>query len=108
MSRGVSKSVRDGQARQPLARLAPISFLLGVGSCASVLGIEELHEEPRPGTGGASSGAANAGGSNQTGGTQPVGGRSGKGGTNPQDEGGASTGGWTTTARAPRKLRRAR
>lgn len=53
--------------------VSPLVWLLGVGACTSVLGIEDLHEGARPGSGGdPSSGAtestSGAGGKNNTGG----------------------------------------
>lgn len=57
--------------------------LLGLGACTSVLGIEDLHEGPRPGSGGI--GATSSGGTETTGG-----GSSGKSGTG---TGGNGTGG---------------
>lgn len=45
-------------------RLPPVALLLGLGACTSVLGIEDLHEGERPGSGGENSTA----GSNPSGG----------------------------------------
>jgi hypothetical protein len=71
------------QATRRSFRFSSVALLLGLGACTSVLGIEDLHEGPRPGSGGDDSTA----GSNPTGGKN-TGGKAGSGGsTNP--DGGA-------------------
>jgi hypothetical protein len=69
-------------------RLPQLLWLLGLGACTSVLGIEDLHEDARPGSttdGGdeATAGSSNptAGSSNPTAGKSGLGGKDGTGGT---------------------------
>jgi hypothetical protein len=61
-------------------RLPHLVWLIGLGACTSVLGIEDLHEDARPGS---SDGGdeATAGTSNPTAGKSGVGGKDGTGGT---------------------------
>jgi hypothetical protein len=47
-------------------RFSPVVWLLGLGACTSVLGIEDLHEGPRPGTAAAGGDANTSGSSNPT------------------------------------------
>jgi hypothetical protein len=66
-------------------RYSSVACLVGVGACTSVLGIEDLHEGPRPDTGGDAStaGSSNpgAGKSNAGGGKDGTGGSSDTGGS---------------------------
>lgn len=65
-------------------RYSSLVWLVGLGACSSVLGIEDLHDGPRPGTGGdgSTAGSSNPGagtsstsaGKNGTGGSSPNGG----------------------------------
>lgn len=93
-------------------RYSSLLWLLGVGAalgaCTSVLGIEELHDGPRPGSagdnasGGTSStngGKNSGGGADSTAGTDNNGGTNTAGGTNPTggtNNGGTSNGGTNT------------
>jgi hypothetical protein len=101
MGRSVKGSMGNSRVVGTL-RLSPLVWLLALGACTSVLGIEDLHEEPRDGsagdTNGATAGNDSTGGKNTTGGknnaggsvntdagvgNEPTGGTSGAGGTNP-------------------------
>jgi len=65
-------------------RLPHLFWLLGLGACTSVLGIDDLHDGPRPGSGGDENTAAtgnDAGQSNATAGKTNNGGKTGNGGT---------------------------
>ncbi|HEX2872926.1 MAG TPA: hypothetical protein VHP33_16810 [Polyangiaceae bacterium] len=66
------------QATRPSFRLPSVALLLVLGACTSVLGIEDLHEGPRPGSGGDDS---SAGSSNPSGGKSTAGGKTGNGGS---------------------------
>jgi hypothetical protein len=79
-------------------RLPHVLWLLGLGACTSVLGIEDLHEGSRPGS---------AGGEDATAGTTTTGGKQGTGGAIQPNGGSASsdagagnepTGGTTSSA----------
>jgi hypothetical protein len=75
------------------ARLVPLSTLLALGACTSVLGIEDLHQEPRPGGGGSANG--NAGTSTANAGSSD----GGKAGSNSGSaQGGSNTPGAGTSA----------
>jgi hypothetical protein len=64
-------------ASRRVTRLAPFASLLALAACSSVLGIEDLHQGPAPGTGGSSSGGSSNGGSAAMGGDGAVGATSG-------------------------------
>jgi hypothetical protein len=84
--------VEKNQMRATRAlRMSPLVWLLALGACTSVLGIEDLHEGPRDGeTGGSDNTTSgktnsagknnNSGGSDDTGGTTGSGGKTGAGG----------------------------
>src|SRR4051812_13851976 len=61
MGRSAPKKIGLSRAR----RWSPLAALLALGACNSVLGIEDLHDGPRPGTGGDDS---SGGSQNPTGG----------------------------------------
>lgn len=93
-------------------RLSPIVWLLSLGACTSVLGIEDLHEGPRPGTGvttggtdSAQAGKTNTGGKNGTGGsTEPNGGSTNAGAVNQPNGGAGAEGGMGNQAGAGGEL----
>ena len=72
-------------------RLTPLVWLLGLGACTSILGIDDLHEGRRPGSGGeATTGAtsnSNAGESNVSGKANAAGTSNSAGGVNGNDAG---------------------
>jgi len=73
MSRFVKQNMGAlGSLRRSL-RYSSVAWLVGLGACTSVLGIEDLHEGPRPGAGG----DANTAGS-----SNPGAGKNGTGGSN--------------------------
>ena len=78
MSRVVKEQMAAARVTSRARRFYPVLGLLGLGACTSVLGIEDLHEEPRPGTGGDT---GTAGTSNNDGGKNNAGGKNGGGTT---------------------------
>ncbi|HVY29145.1 MAG TPA: hypothetical protein VHB79_21450 [Polyangiaceae bacterium] len=62
-------------------RLAPLVWLVALGACNSIVGIEDLHEGPRPGT--QNEGGDGTGATNSTGGKSNVAGDDNPGGTTP-------------------------
>jgi len=96
-----SKKVRLSQAGPRSVRLAFLAALLGVSACASLLGIEDLHESPAAdaGASGSSSGAGN--GTAEGGKSNPSGGASADGGANPMTgDAGQAPGGGASVAGA--------
>jgi hypothetical protein len=81
-------------AARRITRLAPFASLLALAACSSVLGIEDLHQGPAPGSGGSSSGGTSNGGTATSGGDGAVGGSSGSstinGGSGGKGQGGSS------------------
>lgn len=72
-----------------LRRFAPLSSLLALAACTSVIGIEDLHQEARPSSGGTTNG--NAGTNTSSGGSD-----SGKTGSGGNASSGSSQGGSST------------
>jgi hypothetical protein len=83
---------RPKLARRALG-LSPVVWLLGLGACTSVLGIEDLHDGPRPdGTGDTNAGGSestNTGGKSNTGGKNNTGGSTSPGGSSDNPGAGA-------------------
>jgi hypothetical protein len=75
-----------------LARFTPIASLLALAACSGVLGIEDLHEGPAPGSAG-SGGESNANGGDQSDGGELVGPDGGGGTTNKGGSAGKGPGG---------------
>ncbi|HKY37810.1 MAG TPA: hypothetical protein VJN18_17830 [Polyangiaceae bacterium] len=67
-------------------RLSPLLSALTLGACATVLGIEDIHDGPAPGDGGDTS----SGATSSTGGKSSIGGKTGTGASTPM--GGEDTG----------------
>lgn len=77
-----------GRGRTPQRlRLAPLLWLLSLGACTSILGIEDLHEGRRDGSTGAEGGDGN------TGATSSSGGKSNVAGSTSNDSGAPTSGG---------------
>lgn len=83
MSRFVKQNMGAPASLRASLRYSSVALLVGLGACTSVLGIEDVHEGPRPGTGGdentagtstPGAGKSNAGGKNGTGGANTNGG----------------------------------
>jgi hypothetical protein len=82
------KRVRSGAWPRPLRYYSLLGVVLALGACTSVLGIEDLHEGPRPGTGGDENTAAdgndagksNTAGKSNAGGNTAIGGSTATGG----------------------------
>ena len=103
MSHSVKGTMGDSRVMRRTLRFSPLLWLIALGACTSVLGIEDLHEEPRGGAGDTSSGATeNTGGK-----TNPAGGKNGTAGSQNQDGGvgnepsGGTTGTAGTSGSAP-------
>jgi len=95
MSRDLNRKMGTSRQLPRALGLSPLLWLLGVGACTSVLGIEDLHDGPRPGS-------DLTGGDTGAGDTQSTGGKSGasnSGGTN-DNPGGKSSGGTSGNAGA--------
>jgi hypothetical protein len=82
MSRSVNINVKSPTAARRALRYSSLVWLVGIGACTSVLGIEDLHDGPRPGSGGDGSGATdNTGGTSTTAGKSNAGGKTNTGGS---------------------------
>jgi hypothetical protein len=90
MSRFVKQTMGDSGSLRRSLRYSSVAWLVGLGACTSVLGIEDLHDGPRPGTGGD---ASTAGTSSPGAGTSSASGKNGTGGANGTSGSNASNGG---------------
>jgi hypothetical protein len=92
-------------------RLSPVMSVAALAACTSVLGIEDLHEGPRPGEGGdddtagssgasSSGGKSNAGGASSSAGSKNGGGTDSNGGSASPGGGGSASGGTSPEAGA--------
>lgn len=84
-------------------RYAALFALVGLGACTSVLGIEDLHDGPRPGGEGATGATSNNGGANNkagngNGGANTTAGTNGEGGDGAGNNGGTNNGGTGATS----------
>ena len=83
MNHNAKSTIGNGRRPRRFALFAPFAALLALAACSSVLGIEELHEGPAPGSAGTGNGGGgdNGTGAGQTNGGAPVvaGGSAGKG-----------------------------
>lgn len=90
MSRNVRNQMGDSRAVLRSLRWSPLVALIALGACTSVLGIEDLHDGPRPGAGGDDS---SGGTKNPTGGKNGTsGGSTSTSGNNTGTDAGASNG----------------
>lgn len=75
MSRATKQPVGATRLHPRSMRLSPLVWLLALGACTSVLGIEDLQEGPRPGSGGEPAMGGKGGGGRANGGSSsPAGG----------------------------------
>lgn len=86
----MSRSVTNKMGMSRVLRWSPLAAVLALAACTSVLGIEDLHDGPRPGAGGDDS----SGGTNTTGGkNHPSGGSVTAAGSSPDAGANPGTGG---------------
>jgi len=84
MAHRVRSQMRSRNAAQLLARVSPVFFVATLAACSSLLGLEELHEGPAPGSSGSAdhggqNSAGSSGDSTNHGGSSPSAGSSGRG-----------------------------